>query len=81
MVKTYVSSKGQTTIPAAFRARWQSSEVVWEELPDGSAAVRPVPDIMALFGSAASKLPRDSAEKSKGRDGWAKASTGQAHRK
>ena len=71
MVKTHISSKGQTTIPAKFRARWKSSEVVWEDMPDGSAQVRPVPDIMSLFGSAHTAKPRDSDEKSKGRSEWA----------
>lgn len=71
MVKTHISSKGQTTIPAKIRARWKSNEVTWEELPDGSAQVRPVADIMALFGSAASKQPRDPDEKTKARSAWA----------
>ena len=72
MVKTHVSSKGQTTIPAKYRARWKSVEVIWEDLPDGSAQVRPLPDIMALYGSAHSDLPRDPLEKSIARDAWAK---------
>ena len=72
MVKTHISSKGQTTIPAKFRARWKSLEIVWEEMPDGSAQVRPVPDIMSLLGSAKSARPRDPNEKEKGRSGWRK---------
>ena len=71
MVKTQVSSKGQTTIPARYRARWKSAEVVWEDLPDGSALVRPVPDIMSLFGSAHSAQLRDSKEKATARSAWA----------
>ncbi len=74
MVKTHVSSKGQTTIPAKFRARWKSVEVVWEDMPDGSAQVRPVPDIMSLLGSAHTKLARDPDEKNKARLGWAEGS-------
>ena len=74
MVKTYGSSKGQTTIPAAFRARWKSVEVVWEELPDGSAQVRPVPDIKMLLGSARTRAARDPQEKDKGRQAWAEGS-------
>jgi bifunctional DNA-binding transcriptional regulator/antitoxin component of YhaV-PrlF toxin-antitoxin module len=72
MVKTHISSKGQTTIPAKFRARWKSAEVVWEDMPDGSAQVRPVPDIMSLLGSAHTSQTRDPDEKNKGRLGWAK---------
>ena len=71
MVKTRISSKGQTTIPAKLRLRWKSSEVVWDETSDGGAIVRPVPDIMALFGSAHTPKRRDEAEKQKGREGWA----------
>jgi hypothetical protein len=74
MVKTRISSKGQTTIPAKFRARWKSVEVVWEDLPDGSAQVRPVPDIMSLFGSAHTGQARDPGEKSNARLGWAEGS-------
>lgn len=70
-VRTLVSSKGQTTIPAKYRARWKSSEVVWEDMPDGSARVRPVPDILSLFGSASSTQLRDPEEKAKARTGWA----------
>ena len=72
MVKTRVSSKGQTTIPAKFRLRWKSSEVVWDETSDGGAIVRPVPDIMALYGSAHTPKGRDEAEMQKGREGWAR---------
>ena len=71
MVKTRVSSKGQTTIPVKFRARWKSAEVVWEDMPDGSAQVRPVPDIMSLLGSAHAKQARDPNEKTKARSAWA----------
>jgi bifunctional DNA-binding transcriptional regulator/antitoxin component of YhaV-PrlF toxin-antitoxin module len=74
MVKTHISSKGQTTIPAKFRARWKSTEVVWEDLPDGSAQVRPVPDIMSLLGSARTRHARDLGEKNKARLGWAEGS-------
>ena len=62
MVKTQISSKGQTTIPAFFRKRWKTSKVLWESNPDGSALVRPAPDIMALFGKAHSDKPRDRQE-------------------
>jgi hypothetical protein len=40
-------------------------------LPDGSALVRPVPDILSLFRSASSAQLRDPEEKSKVRTGWA----------
>jgi bifunctional DNA-binding transcriptional regulator/antitoxin component of YhaV-PrlF toxin-antitoxin module len=71
MVKTHISSKGQTTIPVKFRTRWKSSEVLWEDMPDGTAHVRPVPDIMSLLGSAHSSQPRDPEEKSKARSAMA----------
>ncbi len=71
MVKTLISSKGQTTIPAKYRTRWKSTQVIWEDMPDGSARVRPVTDIMSLFGSAKSARLHDPEEKSKARSGWA----------
>ena len=40
-------------------------------MPDGSALVRPVPDILSLFRSASSAQLRDPEEKSKARTGWA----------
>ena len=70
MVKTFISSKGQTTIPAKYRARWKTNQVIWEELPDGAVRVRPVPDLMSLLGSAKSPLPRDPHEKDKARAAW-----------
>jgi hypothetical protein len=42
-------------------------------MPDGSAQVRPVPDIMSLLGSAHTAQPRDPDEKAKARAGWAEA--------
>ena len=71
MVKTRISSKGQTTIPAKFRARWKSLEVIWVDMPDGSARVMPVPDIMSLLGSAHTSQARDPDEMEKARLGWA----------
>jgi hypothetical protein len=49
-------------------------EVVWEDLPDGSAQVRPVPDIMALLGSARTGQARDPNEKGRARQAWAEGS-------
>ena len=63
MVKTQVSSKGQTTIPVDFRNRWRSSQVIWTANPDGSASVRPAPDVMALRGKAGSTKSRLANER------------------
>jgi len=71
MVKTLISSKGRTTIQAKDRTRGKSTQGIWEDLPDGSALVRPVPDILSLFGSASSAQLRDPNEKAKARTGWA----------
>jgi bifunctional DNA-binding transcriptional regulator/antitoxin component of YhaV-PrlF toxin-antitoxin module len=65
MVKTRISSKGQTTIPSEFRKRWKTSQVFWEMGPKGTAVVRPVPDAMALFGIAGNAKPRDPREMDK----------------
>jgi bifunctional DNA-binding transcriptional regulator/antitoxin component of YhaV-PrlF toxin-antitoxin module len=67
MVKTQISSKGQTTIPLQFRKRWKTSQVLWEIGPKGTAIVRPVPDAMSLFGIAGDGRPRDPQEMEKSR--------------
>ena len=67
MVKTSISSKGQTTIPREFIKRWRTSKVWWRRNPDGSARVSPAPDIMSLLGSASDGKPRDPDEKKKAR--------------
>lgn len=71
MVRTSITSKGQTTIPSTFRKRWKTSQVLWESNPDGSAVVRPVPDVMALFGVAGDGKRRDLQEKDKAEKGIA----------
>lgn len=76
MIKTRVSSKGQTTIPDSIRSRWKASEVIWEAQPDGSARVRPVPDLLSLYGSARSAQPRDPDEKAKARGTWGRKPAG-----
>jgi bifunctional DNA-binding transcriptional regulator/antitoxin component of YhaV-PrlF toxin-antitoxin module len=67
MVKTHISSKGQTTIPSIFRKRWKTSQVVWEANADGTARVSPTPSLMSLYGSAADGKPRDPDEKARAR--------------
>ena len=73
MVKTSITSKGQTTIPVELRRVWKTSEVWWESCEDGSARVRPVPDVMALFGAAHDRKPKDPEEKSKARAAMGRA--------
>jgi len=70
MVRTLITSKGQTTIPLIFRKKWTSREVLWEDCSDGSLRVRAAPDPMTLFGSAASTIPKDPKEKTKARTSW-----------
>jgi bifunctional DNA-binding transcriptional regulator/antitoxin component of YhaV-PrlF toxin-antitoxin module len=67
MVKTRISSKGQTTIPSQFRKQWKTSQVIWEVGPKGTAVVRPVPDVMSLLGIAGNGRPRDPQEMEKAR--------------
>ena len=67
MVKTKISSKGQTTIPKKFLNLWKTSQVLWDLNPDGTARVAPTPNIMSLLGSAANDTPRDPNEKKKAR--------------
>ena len=68
MVKTKISSKGQTTIPRKFLKLWKTSQVLWDLNPDGTARVTPTPDIMSLLGAAANNAPRDPNEKRKMRE-------------
>jgi bifunctional DNA-binding transcriptional regulator/antitoxin component of YhaV-PrlF toxin-antitoxin module len=65
MVKTRISSKGQTTIPSQFRKKWKTSQVFWEAGPKGTVFVRPVPDVMSLLGIAGSNRPPDPHEMEK----------------
>lgn len=67
MVRTSVTSKGQTTIPSKFRKQWKASQVIWEACPDGSARVRPLPDVQSLFGALASARAKDPHEKGRAR--------------
>lgn len=71
MVRTLITSKGQTTIPSTFRKRWKTRQVLWESNPDGSAVVRPAPDALALFGIASDGKRKDPREKQKAEDGIA----------
>ncbi len=68
MVRTRITSKGQTTVPLEFRRAWKSDEILWERRDDGSVRVRPAPKVMALFGAARSALPRDPQEKTRARE-------------
>ena len=65
MIRTFITSRGRTTVPEDFRLAWKSGEILWEKCADGSARVRPAPDVMALFGAARSGLPRDEKEKAR----------------
>ena len=67
MVRTQITSKGQTTIPSQFRRKWKTSQVFWESGPGGSAVVRPVPNAASLLGIAGNGRPRDPREMEKAR--------------
>ena len=60
MVRTCITSKGQTTVPIEFRRAWKSDEILWERCDDGSVRVRPAPKVMALFGAAAGSAGKDA---------------------
>ena len=69
MLKTIISSKGQTSVPTFFRNKWKTKAVFWQEAPDGSAIVQPVPDVNYFYGIANPKgLPRDPLEREKAWD-------------
>jgi bifunctional DNA-binding transcriptional regulator/antitoxin component of YhaV-PrlF toxin-antitoxin module len=65
MVRTRITSKGQTTVPSEFRKNWKTSQVFWEQGPDGSAVVRPAPNAASLLGIAGDGRPRDPREMEK----------------
>ena len=68
MRKALVSSKGQLTIPRAFRDRMQLThqrEVEMEQLDDGSVVIRPVRSILPLAGSLQSKSPAATPRQSR----------------
>jgi len=68
MVRTKVTSKGQTTVPIEIRRNWKDRDLVWEMAEDGSARVYPVPNVMELYGVAEDpKHPYDPQEKAKAR--------------
>ena len=73
VVRTIITSKGQTTVPVEFRKRWKTSDVIWDACPDGSARVHPSPDVMKLYGAAAGSKPRDPNEIDKARAALARA--------
>jgi bifunctional DNA-binding transcriptional regulator/antitoxin component of YhaV-PrlF toxin-antitoxin module len=60
MVRTYITSKGQTTVPIEFRRAWNIDEILWERCDDGSVRVRPAPKVMALFGATAESAGKDA---------------------
>ena len=68
MVRTTITSKGQTTVPLALRRKWKTSVMLWEACEDGSARVRPAVDVMALYGAAGDGTPRDPEEKARARE-------------
>ena len=50
-------------MPIEFRREWGGSEIYWERCEDGSVRVRPVPDVLSLFGAAKSASPKAADEK------------------
>jgi len=71
MVKTLISSKGQTTIPSEIRKRWKTSRILWQSNPDGSALVQPAPTVKSLLGIARNGKPRHPREMEKARKAMA----------
>ena len=54
--------------------------MLWASCADGSARVRPVPDVMALFGVAHDGKPKDPAEKTKAREAMGRAASRPGHK-
>jgi hypothetical protein len=65
VIRTRITSKGQTTISSKFRKQWKNSQVFWESGPGGSAIMRPVPGAMSLLGIANNGRRRNPREMEK----------------
>ena len=53
MIKSTVTDKGQTTIPLPVREKLNlkpQQTLTWEVRSDGSVLIKPLPDVMELFG-------------------------------
>jgi bifunctional DNA-binding transcriptional regulator/antitoxin component of YhaV-PrlF toxin-antitoxin module len=72
MVRTRITSKGQTTIPPKYRKKWKTSQAFWENGPGGPAVVRPAPDTISLLGLAGNGKPRNPQEMEKAHKAIAK---------
>jgi bifunctional DNA-binding transcriptional regulator/antitoxin component of YhaV-PrlF toxin-antitoxin module len=60
MSKATISSKGQVTIPVAFRKALlptRNRQVSIEQLPDGTVQIRPIRSILELAGCLQTKRP------------------------
>jgi bifunctional DNA-binding transcriptional regulator/antitoxin component of YhaV-PrlF toxin-antitoxin module len=79
MVRTHITSKGQTTVPSEFRKKWKTSQVFWEPGPGGSAVVRPVPGAMSLLGIVLDALRRITSNKFSFGDAYLMAAAAQAN--
>jgi bifunctional DNA-binding transcriptional regulator/antitoxin component of YhaV-PrlF toxin-antitoxin module len=77
MAQSTITDKFQTTIPLEVREALKLSprqRVSYELRPDGSAVLRPVPGLDALFGSIklTKKVGSNREEKEAARDGFAR---------
>jgi bifunctional DNA-binding transcriptional regulator/antitoxin component of YhaV-PrlF toxin-antitoxin module len=82
MKTSVITSKGQTTVPSKIRdmLRWQRRQrLVWEPQKDGSAVVRPVPDVMALAGclKSAARFSGIQEETAAATKAWVSDTTGE----
>jgi antitoxin PrlF len=60
MLTSTLTDKGQTTVPRKIREALElgpRQRLVWENRPDGSAVIRPLPSVMELAGCLKSNVP------------------------
>jgi len=81
MPTSKITDKGQTTVPLEIREklRWKRRQrVIWEPKKDGSAVVRPAPDVMDLAGCLKSEIrfPGLREETAAATDVWVSESKG-----
>ncbi len=85
MNKATISSKGQVTIPVAYRRRWKlaaGNEVQIEQLADGTVQLKPVKSILDLAGILQRRGPAPSVQEMRqaAEHAWAARNMPKKHR-
>lgn len=84
MIKSTISSKGQTTIPAPVREALNlkpHEELIWDIQADGAVFVRPKPSALSLYGSLQSSVVYEGIEQENqaAQEGMAEEAASEGH--